>query len=147
MSNNDHYDKHLHVLVTKGMHDFVKNYLNGGMGHHIRQMILAYMGNFDKDLADLKKRFVVVEPEYLSLKKRIEELEVEKKRLEDERRIKEKLVEEAHQTLLAKLIDVHNRVEDVPRPVLKFWSDKCGESVDTLKAWLKEQAQIREKAK
>lgn len=146
MSDNSRYTKHMHILVTETMHDFVKNDLNGGMGHHIRQMILAYMGNFDKDLADLKKRFAVVEPEYLSLKKRIEESEAEKKRVEDERRTKEKLIEDAHQTLLAELIRVHNRVEDVPRPALKFWSDKCGESVDALKAWLKEQALIREKA-
>lgn len=146
MSNNDRYDKHLHVLVTKGMHEFVKNDLNGGMGHHIRQMILAYMGNFDKDLADLKKRFATVEPEYLSLKKRIEESEAEKKRVEDEMRTKEKLIEAAHEKLLAELKQAHNRVEDVPRPIIKFWSDKCGESVDDLKAWLKEQALIREKA-
>lgn len=146
MSNNDRYDKHLHVLVTKGMHEFVKNDLNGGMGHHIRQMILAYMGNFDKDLADLKKRFAVVEPEYISLKKRIEESEAEKMRIEDEIRTKEKLIEDAHQKLLVELKQVHNRVEDVPRPIIKFWSDKCGESVDDLKAYLKEQALIREKA-
>ena len=136
----------MHILVTETMHDFVKNDLNGGMGHHIRQMILAYMGNFNKEEAQIRKELAVLEPKYLSLKKKLAEIETDKKRIEDERRTKEKLIEEAHQTLLAELIRVHNHVEDVPRPALKFWSDKCGESVDTLRAWLKEQALIREKA-
>ncbi len=146
MSNNSHYTKHMHILVTETMHDFVKNDLNGGMGHHIRQMILAYMGNFDKEEAEIKKELAVLEPKYLSLKKKLAEIETEKMRLDDERRTKEKLIEDAHQKLLAELIQAHNRVEDVSRPIIKFWSDKCGESVDALKAWLKEQALIREKA-
>lgn len=133
--------KRFHFHGNDELHDFFRGFPEG-LSEKCCQVLGSYMQSRkgDPELTDLKKRFAAVEPEYLSLKKRIEELEVEKKRVEDERRTKEKLVEEAHQTLLAKLKDVHNRVEDVPRPIIKFWSDKCGESVDTLKAWLKEQA-------
>lgn len=143
-NNGSRYTKHMHILVTEAMHNFVKNDLNGGIGHHIRQMILAYMGNFDKDLAELKKRFAVVEPEYLSLKKRIEEAEAEKKRIEDEKAAKEKRIEDARAKLLVSLKERHYRVEDVPLSVLRFYSDQCGLSVSDLKAWLAEEAKKKE---
>lgn len=133
--------KRFHFLGDDGLHDFFLNFPEG-LSEKCRQVLTSYMqaSKGNAEIEELKKRFAVVEPEYLSLKKRIEEAETEKKRVEDERRTKEKLIEEAHEKLLAELKQAHNRVEDVSRPIIKFWSDKSGESVDTLKAWLTEQA-------
>lgn len=133
--------KRFHFHGNDELHDFFRGFPEG-LSEKCRQVLGSYMQSRkgDPELTDLKKRFAAVEPEYLSLKKRIEELEAVKKRIEDERRTKEKLIEDAHEKLLAELIQAHNRVEDVSRPIIKFWSDKCGESVDVLKAWLAEQA-------
>lgn len=139
------FDTHLHILITKDMHEFVKNDLNGGIGHHIRNMIKAYMGHYDKEEAEVRKELAEIEPKYLSLKKRLAEIETEKKRIEDEERTKEKRIEEAHEKLLVALKERHNRFVDVPPSVFKFYSDRCGLSVDELREWLKEQAKLREK--
>jgi len=127
------------------MLEHVKNDLNGGIGHHIRQMILASMRCFDKEEAELRKELALLEPRYLSIKKRLAEIEAEKKRLEDEKRAKEKRIEEAHEKLLLELKEQHNRVADIPASVFKFYSDRCGLSVEQLREWLKEQAKLREK--
>lgn len=134
------YTRRLNLLVSEQQYHFVKFELNGGISHHLRGMIGAYMGNVDKDLETLKKQFTEVEPIYLSLKKRIEQAEAEKKILEDERRTKETRIEEAHEKLLIELKDHHNRIEDVPKSVFKIYSEYCGVGIEILKAWLAEQA-------
>lgn len=47
------YDRHLHIMITDEMHEFIKNNMRGEMGFRVRQMILIYMGKAsraDKEL-------------------------------------------------------------------------------------------------
>lgn len=142
MANNDG----LYVRLPAPLKEAVKErYPHGEMSRAIRNLLETAVAIGRDDLSKVQSRLAVVLPECLALQKREAELLAEKKRQENEISTKEKLVEEAHQKLLAELMQAHNRVEDVSRPIIKFWSDKCGESVVTLKAWLKEQALMREK--
>ena len=138
------YTKHLHILVRTDQHDFVKNELNGGIATHVRQMIDANMGLFDKELTVLEKEYAVVEPRYLFLKKRIGELKEEKKRQEDELITKEKRIEEAHEKLIEALRRALWQPERIQRATFKVYAEFTGESVETLVAWVKEQAKRRD---
>jgi len=137
------YTKHLHILVRTDQHDFVKNELNGGIATHVRQMIDASMGYFNKELAELEKEYTVVEPRYVFLKKRIEELKQETKRLEDEVKTREKRIEEAHEKLLEALERYNWHPERIQRATYKIYADFTGESVENLEAWVKEKAKTR----
>lgn len=138
------FTKHLHILVRTDQHDFVKNELNGGIATHVRQMIDATMGYFDKELSALEKECAVVEPRCLFLKKRIEELKQEKKRQEDEQKTKEKRIEEAHEKLLEALKRYNWKPERIQKGTFKIYSDFTGESIENLVAWVNEQAKRRD---
>ena len=138
------YTKHLHILVRTDQHDFVKNELNGGIATHVRQMIDADMGYFNKELSVLEKEYDVIEPRYVFLKKRIEQLKLEKKKQEDELITKEKRIQEAHEKLIEALKRALWQPDRIQRAAFKVYADFTGESVDTLVAWVKEQAKRRE---
>ena len=132
------YTADLHVLVRSDQYEFVRS-LNGGLGHHVRSFIDVQMGKHDKDLVEVNKQLAVIEPQYLALKKRKEDLE-EKKRMEMTATMeKEKSIEFAHMRLLEALKTNYNRIDYMPESVFKFYSDQCGESVDQLKEWLKHE--------
>lgn len=135
------YTKDLHILITPELDEFLES-LNGGKGHHIRKMIVAYQGKFSKDLADIETRLAELEPEYLALKKRREEILQEKTRQEAENRSKDKRVDEAHKKLLELLKNHHNRMDLMPAKSFKLYSDFCegDPSPETLKAWLEGEA-------
>ncbi len=137
------YTKHIHILVKPEQHEFVKKELNGGISRHVRQMIDATMGYFDKELTELEKEYAQVEPRYLFLKKRIEELKQEKKRQEDEAKTKEKRIEDAHTRLLEALRRNNWKPERIPRSTYKVYSDFSGQSVEELMEWVKKAAERR----
>lgn len=136
--NTPRYTKDLHVLIAPEEHEFVSK-LNGGIGHHIRQMIRAHMGKYDADLAELETRFAEIEPEYLSLKKRIDEMKKEKKRLQDAQMAADQRVEEAHKKLVELFKSHHSQIELIPKNYFKVYADFCGQPVETLMAWLEEE--------
>lgn len=144
MPKESKYTKHLHILLRIDQHDFVKNELNGGIATHVRQMIDATMGFFDKELAVLEKEYTVVEPRYLFLKKRIEELKQEKKKQEDDQKTKEKRIEEAHEKLLDALKRALWKPERIQRATFKIYADFTGLSVQELMDWVNEQAKRRD---
>lgn len=139
-----HFTKHLHVLIREDQYDFVKNELNGGIGRHVRQMIDASMGYYDKELTVLEKEYAEVEPRYLFLRKRIEELKLEQKRMEDEQRAIEKRIEDAHTKLLAALKLNNWEPERIQKAAFKIYADYTGLSVEELMDWVKEQVKRRE---
>lgn len=38
------YERHLHIMITDEMYEFIKNNLRGEIAHLIRQLLLIYMG-------------------------------------------------------------------------------------------------------
>lgn len=129
------------MLITPDLDAFLEG-LNGGKGHHIRKMIEAYQGKYSKDLSDIDKRLAELEPEYLALKKRKEEILKEQAVRESENRNKDKRVEEAHVKLLDLLAKSHNRLDKLPMSYFRVYSDFCGgdPSPETFKVWLEEEA-------
>ncbi len=137
--NTPRFTRDLHALLTDEQYEFLTQ-LNGGIGHHVRQMIDASMGKYDKDLATLQTRLAAVEPEYFALKKRIEELKEAKKREEDEMMDKDRRVEDAHNKLLEMCKkSYHSRVDLVPKNYFKVYADMSGETVAVLKDWLEKE--------
>ncbi len=133
-----HYVADLHILLRPDQYDFVCS-LNGVIAHHIRSFIDVQMGKHDKDLAEITQQLAVIEPQYLALKKRKEELE-EKKRMEmSEAMEKQKNIDFAHMKLLENLKKNYNRIELIPGNIFKFYSDQCGEPADKLKEWLTQE--------
>ena len=141
MKKTPKYTKDLHILLTPDEYDHVKE-LNGGIGHHIRRMIEAHRGKYNKDFADIEKRLAEIEPEYLALKKRREEILQEKAQQEVENRLKDKRVEEAHKKLLELLKNNENRMDLLAAKYFKLYSDYCGgdPSPDAMRTWLEEEA-------
>ncbi len=138
------FTKDLHILLTEKQYDFVKNDLNGGIGFHVRGMINASMGHFNKELTELEKEFAEVEPRYLSLKKRIEELKVEIRRREDELKSKEKRIEDVKAKLLEALRNNYWNPDRIQKATLKVYSDFSGLSIEELKTYLADMAKRRE---
>ena len=135
----------MHFLCSDEHHQFIQQELNGGLGFHLRKMIDAYMGKYNKDFAEIEKRLAEIEPEYLSLKKRKEELLKEKAEREVEMRTNDRRVEEAHQKLLELLKNSHNRLDLMPANYFKVYSDFCGgnPSQEALKVWLETEARSK----
>ena len=132
------YKADLHILVTDDQYEFVKG-LNGGMGFHVRSFIDAQKGKYDKDLEDIKKELDLIEPHYLALKKKKEELE-EKKRLDMQVAMaKDKSIEFAHMKLLEALKNSYNQMDLMSGSIWKFYSEQCGQTVDELKVWVREE--------
>jgi len=72
---------------------------------------------------------------------RAELAEIEKikaKKLEEKNNI-EKNIEFAHMKLLKSFKTNYNRIDLIPENAFKFYSDQCGESVDKLKEWLRQE--------
>lgn len=133
-----HYNADLHVLLRPDQYEFVRS-LNGGIGHHVRSFIDVQMGKHDKDLAEVNKQLSVIEPQYLALKKRKEELE-EKKKLEMTAAMeKQKSIEIAHMKLLEVLKSNYNRIDLIPENIFRLYSDQCGEPVEQLKEFLRQE--------
>ncbi len=137
------YTKHLHLLVTEDQYDFVKSQLNGGIGHHVRGMIDAHRGTFDSELSELEKQLSEVEPLYISLKKRIENIKTDRKKQEEDRIALEKRVEDAKSRLLIALEDKNWHVERIQGQTLKIYSDWTGIPASELREWLEEKAKTR----
>ncbi|MBU0777998.1 hypothetical protein KKF82_07050, partial [Patescibacteria group bacterium] len=97
------YVRDVHISVTDAQYKFVAEELNGGMSHHIRNLIDAYRGYYSKELGVLEKAFPEVEANYFSMKKRIEELKEEMKRRDDDLKTRERHIEDAHEKLLEAL--------------------------------------------
>lgn len=144
LNREQKFTKHLHILVRTDQHDFVKNELNGGIATHVRQMIDANMGFFDKELNVLEKEYAVVEPRYLFLKKRIEELKLEKKKQEDDQKTKEIRIQEAHEKLLEALKRALWAPERIQKATFKIYAEYTGLSIQELMDWVNEQAKRRD---
>lgn len=132
------YSVDLHILVSPDQKEHMAK-RNLSMGRMVRQMIDADMGKFDHDLAKLEERLAVVEPEYNTLKKRIEEIRLEKKRVEEERMAMDKRVEDAHVKLLELAKSQRNRVDLISKKYIKIYADMCGQTVDEMLAWLENE--------
>lgn len=132
------YTERVHILVTTEQKKHLEK-VHKSQGFTLRQLIDAHMGKFDHDLAKLEERFSIVEPEYLALKKRIEEIRTEQKRLHDEKMAKDRLVEDAHAKLLGLAKTEHNRVDLISKKTFKFYADICGQTPEELQAWLENE--------
>lgn len=137
-SKERHFSADMHILVRPDQYEFVRS-LNGGIGHHVRSFIDVQMGKHDKDLVEVNKQLAVIEPQYLALKKRKEELE-EKKRMEMTATMeKEKSIEFSHMKLLESFKTNYKRIDLMPENVFTFYSDQCGVPADKLKEWLRQE--------
>lgn len=132
------YSANLHILLRTDQYEFVSS-LNGGIGHHVRSFIDVQMGKHDKDLADVNKQLAVIEPQYLALKKRKEDLEEKKRQDMQATMQKEKSIEFAHMKVLEALKNSYNQMDLMSESIWKFYSEQCGQSVDQLKAWAREE--------
>lgn len=133
-----HFSADMHILVRPDQYEFVRS-LNGGIAHHVRSFIDVQMGKHDKDLVEVNKQLAVIEPQYLALKKRKEDLE-EKKRMEMTATMeREKSIDFAHMKLLESFRTNYKRIEMMPENVFKFYSDQSGEPADKLKEWLRQE--------
>lgn len=132
------YSADLHVLLRPDQYDFVRS-LNGGIGYHVRSFIDVQMGKHDKDLAEVNKQLAVIEPQYLALKKMKEDLEEKKRQDMQATMQKEKSIEFAHTKILEALKNSYNQMDLMSESIWKFYSDQCGQSVDELKAWAREE--------
>lgn len=132
--------KRLHLLVSCEQYEFVKNELNGGIGFHVRSMIDTYRKFFDKEITNLEKEFVEVENTYITMKKRLEELRLQKKIMDDEQKSRDKSVQTAKEKLLQVLRSHNNRVDRIPKNIYKIYSDMTGLSVEDLQQWLMEES-------
>lgn len=133
-----HFSADMHILLRQDQYEFVRS-LNGGIGHHVRSFIDVQMGKHDKDLVEVNKQLAVIEPQYLALKKRKEDLE-EKKRLEMTATMeREKSIEFAHMKLLESFKANYKRIDLMPDNVFRFYSDQCGEPAEKLKDWLRQE--------
>lgn len=132
--------KRLHLLVSNEQYEFVKNDLNGGIGFHVRSMIDTYKKFFDKEITNLEKEFVDVENKYITIKKRLEELRLQKKIIDDEQKARDKSVQTAKEKLLQVLRSHSNRVDKIPKNIFKIYSDMTGLSVENLQQWLTEES-------
>lgn len=137
------YTRDVHITVTDDQYKFVAEELNGGMSHHIRNLIDAFRGYHNKELTELEKEFPEVEAKYFSMKKRIDEIKEEMKRQEDDQKTKEKRIEEAHEKLLVALERYNWHPERIQKGTYRIYADFTGESVETLEAWVKEKAKTR----
>lgn len=138
------FKKDLHILVTEDQYNHVAEELNGGIGHHVRNMISASMGHHNKKLTELEKEFAEIEPRYLSLKKQIEVLREEQRQREDDQKLRDIRIEEAHEKLLEALKRALWDPERIQRATFKIYADFSGESIETLKTWVNEQAKRRD---
>lgn len=132
------FSANLHVLLRADQYEFVRS-LNGGLGHHVRSFIDVQMGKHDKDLAEVNKQLAVIEPQYLALKKMKEDLEEKKRQDMQATMQKEKSIEFAHIKILEALKNSYNQMELMSGSVWKFYSEQCGQTVDELKAWAREE--------
>lgn len=132
--------KRLHLLVSCEQYEFVKNELNGGIGFHVRSMIDTYRKFFDKEITNLEKEFVEVENTYITMKKRLEELRLQKKIMDDEQKSRDKSIQTAKEKLLQVLRSHNNRVDRIPKNIYKIYSDMTGLSVEDLQQWLMEES-------
>lgn len=138
------YTRDMHISVTDDQYKFVADELNGGMAYHIRKLIDAYRGYHNKELTELEKEFPEVEAKYFSMKKRIDELKEEAKRREDDKRSRERNIEDAHKRLLEALKDAFWNPERIQRATYKFYADVTGLSIQELIDWVNEQAKRRD---
>ncbi|MDD3813236.1 MAG: hypothetical protein PHZ02_01210 [Desulfocapsaceae bacterium] len=132
------FTEEAHIKLDPDQREFLKNQPDG-MSNIIRRMVNAYMNKYDKDLAEIEIRLVEIEPEYLALKKKKEELLKERAVREAENRAKDKRVEDAHIKLLELFKNNYNRLDKIPNSYYKVYSDICGVSIDELKSWLEEE--------
>jgi hypothetical protein len=141
MAKVPRFTKELHVLVTPDHYEALKGLNGESIAHHIRRSIDALMGNYNKDLSEMEKRLLEIEPEYLALKKGIEEILKKKAVREAESRVIDKRVEESHVKLIELLKTYHNQVDKIPMSYFKVYSDFCGgvKSPQAFKYWLEEE--------
>lgn len=144
MPKTRRYTRDVHISVTDDQYKFVAEELNGGMAHHIRNLIDAYRGYHNRELNELEKEFPEVEAKYLSMKKRIEELKEEMKRQEDDRKLRERSIEDAHKHLLEALKNALWDPKRIQRATYKIYADATGLSVQELMDWVNEQANRRD---
>lgn len=138
------YTRDVHITVTDDQYKFVAEELNGGMAHHIRNLIDAYRGYHNKELSVLEKAFPEVEANYFSMKKRIDEIKEEMKRQEDDQKTKEKRIEEAHEKLLDALKRALWAPERIQKATFKIYAEYTGLSIQELMDWVNEQAKRRD---
>jgi len=138
------YTRDVHITVTDDQYKFVAEELNGGMSHHIRNLIDAYRGYHNKELTELEKDFPEVEAKYFSMKKRIDELKEEMKRQEDDQKTRERHIENAHEKLLDALKRALWEPGRIQRATYKIYADATGLSVQELIDWVNEQAKRRD---
>lgn len=138
------YTRDVHISVTDDQYKFVAEELNGGMSHHIRNLIDAYRGHFSKELSVLEKAFPEIEANYISMKKRIDELKEEMKQQEDDQKTRERHIEDAHEKLLAALKRALWEPGRIQRATFKIYADATGLSVQELMDWVNEQAKRRD---
>lgn len=144
MSKLRRYTRDVHLSLDEGQWTFVARELNGGMAHHIRNLIDAYRGHHNGELSELEKEFPEVEAKYISMKKRIEELKEEIRQREDDLKIKERYIEEAHKKLLEALKRELWDPKRIQKATFKIYAEYTGLSVQELVDWVNEQAKRRD---
>lgn len=138
------FTRDAHISLTEEQYRFVMEELNGGMAHHIREMIDASRRYHDKELSELEKEFPQVEVTYLSMKKRIDELREERRQREEDQTLKQKRIEEARKSLLDELKRALWDPRRIQKAVYKFYADVTGQSVQEIIAWVEEQVKRRD---
>lgn len=136
MDNTPQGDKKIkrkHVLVTDAMYKFIKVQPQG-MGVLIRSLIKARMEHFseEKDTIELRKQLDAIEPEYFSLKARINDLEKigaeEAARKEKEKKSREKVYDSLKLDMI--------RTRELPTGMnLRFFSEVSGIPTKELREW------------
>lgn len=134
----------VHISVTDDQYKFVAEELNGGMAHHIRNLIDAYRGHHNGELNELEKEFPIIEAKYFSMKKRIEVLKEEKKQQDDDLNTKAMRIQEAHEKLLDSLKRAYWKPEGIQKAAYKIYAEFTGLSVKELMDWVQDQAKRRD---
>jgi len=138
------YTRDVHLSLDEDQWKFVAKELNGGMSHHLRNLIDVYRGHHNGELSELEKEFPEIEAKYISMKKRIEELKEEIKQREDDLKIKERYIQEAHKKLLEALKRELWDPKRIQKSTFKIYAEYTGLSVQELMDWVNEQAKRRD---
>jgi len=124
----------------------IKKYLSnlmGGFAWHVRRATEVYVASMmgNQELLELREEVAAEEPKIYAKKKRIEEIEKIQKLQEDEKKSKNKRIDDAHSKLLEILKTNHNRIDLMQHRTYKLYSDFCGgdPSPEAMKTWLEEE--------
>lgn len=132
------YQRHLHILVSDEMYNFVKFELNGGICSHVRSMISNTQKIYNKEITNLEKEIADNEAHLVIAKRRLEDLKAAQKQLDDQQKTKENIIKTAKIKLFEIFKNNYYDIDLISNHAFNTYSELTGMSISELKLWLKE---------